>query len=443
MKQKNVTSKWPTVAYNRPNPSLETIPIVLCHEVFPNFLYNCQHHEPTKEDNRWATELRHAMLKEYPSEVERCQKFREIFKTHTNVKLADESIPGLSTRTDGHYTVGQDLVLLSEGKNEWNGLNSDPQLQAFTYYIQYTQSRIEDEKIRRSPLPCLIIYYVGEWISSEICNPMTNSTTGNLIGFAGGVAASRLQYERLIPPVDLASNEHDALALKSFARILGALRSAIKSLNTYYTDLHSRQSLVHLHDPTYPFCNSYTSFDGSKVDFQYEARMDDKKLLFRGSSSDEKKILFIKFTQKYSKEVHEYCASRKIAPDLYAIETFGGGWMMVVMEYLDSDTYTLLKDSTTSPQILRGAVLSAVTTLHQGGFVHGDIRNVNLMVRNEWNPDDGVINLKMIDFDWAGPVGATQYPANVNYEEIRRPQGAWDGQLITKEHDIAMVDFLF
>jgi thiamine kinase-like enzyme len=85
---------------------------------------------------------------------------------------------------------------------------------------------------------------------------------------------------------------------------------------------------------------------------------------------------------------------------------------------------------------LRDAVISAVTTLHQGNFVHGDIRDVNLMVRNEWKLDGGAKNIKLIDFDWAGPVGITRYPANVNYEEIKRPEGAWDGQLITKEHDI-------
>jgi hypothetical protein len=87
--------------------------------------------------------------------------------------------------------------------------------------------------------------------------------------------------------------------------------------------------------------------------------------------------------------------------------------------------------------------VSAVTTLHQGNFVHGDIRDVYLMVRDEWNLDGGEINLKLIDFDWAGPVGTTRYPANVNYDQIKRPEGAWDRQLITKDHNIAMVEFLF
>jgi len=76
--------------------------------------------------------------------------------------------------------------------------------------------------------------------------------------------------------------------------------------------------------------------------------------------------------------------------------------------------------------------------------VHGDICDVNLMVRNEWNlHDDGMTNIKLVDFDWAGPAGTTRYPANVNYEQINRPPGAWDAQPITKEPDIAMVGHLF
>jgi hypothetical protein len=41
-----------------------------------------------------------------------------------------------------------------------------------------------------------------------------------------------------------------------------------------------------------------------------------------------------KFTQKYSKEAHASCVSHKIAPELYAVEKFWGGWI-VVMKYLD------------------------------------------------------------------------------------------------------------
>jgi hypothetical protein len=65
------------------------------------------------------------------------------------------------------------------------------------------------------------------------------------------------------------------------------------------------------------------------------------------------------------------------------------------------------------------------------------------MVRREWNPDDGMRNLKLIDFDWAGPEGTTRYPANVNYEQIDRPLEARDGEFITREHDNAMVEYLF
>jgi hypothetical protein len=45
---------------------------------------------------------------------------------------------------------------------------------------------------------------------------------------------------------------------------------------------------------------------------------------------------------------------------------------------------------------------------------------------------------KLIDFDWAGEAGVAKYPANMN-PDIRWPEGAVDGQLIQKAHDLEML----
>jgi hypothetical protein len=49
----------------------------------------------------------------------------------------------------------------------------------------------------------------------------------------------------------------------------------------------------------------------------------------------------------------------------------------------------------------------------------------------------------LLDFDWAGPIQKTHYPMYVNREDIRRPDGAWDGQKIVAEHDLDMLSYLF
>jgi hypothetical protein len=421
------------VTYNRPKASCTTIPIALLHQVFANFLEDYRRHEPTERDNKWLTELRHAMLQEYAEETLRCSEFRQIFEKHTGIKIPDASIPGSSYRTDGHYDIAGHYLLITEGKNEWVGISADPQLQAFLYYIQSAKSNV-DKVSKGDSLPCLIIYYVGKCTSAVLCNALTNSTIGSLIGFAGAVTAGKPQFEVLTPLFDLATNQHDALALQPVARALGAVRAGLKSLEEYYAEPRLSPN------PAFPSRNYYKSRDGTRVDFDYEERLDDDKLLFRILTKQSKQSLVLKFTQKYSEEAHAHCASHGIAPELHAVERLGGGWMMVVMEYLDNTTYTALRALRGPKDDLYIKVTNAVAVLHQGNFVHGDIRDVNVMTRVL---ETGVRIIKLVDFDWAGPDGVACYPANVNHEGIRRPKDAKDGKLVTKEHDRIMVEFLF
>lgn len=424
------------LAYNRPEAKCATIPIALAHQVFANFLEDCQHHEPTEKDNKWLATLRHDMLKQYANEQERCSRFRRIFEGNTDMSISEASIPGTTSRNDGHFIFANHFLLISVGKHEWVRLAADPQLQAFMYYIKTVK---QTKVIKVSPMPCLIIYYIGECISAILSNPLTEGTTGTLIGFAGAVTTDKPYFEALTPLFDLATNQHDDLALKPVARALGAARAALDSLKKYYTELNRPQLFRPSTNLRFPSRNYYTDHNDARVEFDYQKRLDEDRLMFRALTGEGEKKLIIKFTQKYSKEAHAHCASHGIAPELYAVEKLGGGWMMVVMEEMDEDTYTHIHEFDATE---RAMIEEAVSILHQGNFVHGDIRDVNMMVRRNWDPACGSRNIKLLDFDWAGMEGTVRYPANVNHEDIRRPQDARDGLLITKEHDNTMVKFL-
>ena len=56
--------------------------------------------------------------------------------------------------------------------------------------------------------------------------------------------------------------------------------------------------------------------------------------------------------------------------------------------------------------------------MHQQGFVHGDILNVNVMITNGLTL---AVMLLVVDFDWAGRIGEVRYPMNVNREDVYRP----------------------
>jgi serine/threonine protein kinase len=142
-------------------------------------------------------------------------------------------------------------------------------------------------------------------------------------------------------------------------------------------------------------------------------------------------------------EIFEGCASvLRYKPALYGFEELPGDWCMVVMEEIDPHIYRPYDDirltfSEQQRQHLRHEFLGCIRTLHNAEMVHGDIRDVNLLVRV-----DGTFGFKILDFDWAGRIGVVRYPINVNHDGISRPVTASDGELVTVEHDLAMVDFM-
>ncbi|KAG2125665.1 hypothetical protein DEU56DRAFT_715527, partial [Suillus clintonianus] len=81
------------------------------------------------------------------------------------------------------------------------------------------------------------------------------------------------------------------------------------------------------------------------------------------------------------------------------------------------------------------ALATGLQSLHQEGYVHGDIRDMNVMVKR-----DRSTGFKLVDFDWSGKIGEIRYPMNVyRGGRLWRPDGADDGQLILAEHDVQML----
>jgi hypothetical protein len=223
---------------------------------------------------------------------------------------------------------------------------------------------------------------------------------------------------------------------KTIARHLGALKKAIRSLENYYR--HELPLINNVFDdsrPQGPFPH-ITSFmpksDTATQEFTYETQLDEGKLVFIGKLRTGKRIC-IKFTQQYSDVVHNYCASKGFAPALHGVNRLAGGWYMVVMDAVDIDHEEITAKRCSAIDEIR----SGLVMLHQAGYVHGDIRDANVMV-----PKDGSTGFMLVDFDWAGKIGVVRYPALVNRKDILRPEGAEDGKLILANHDMYMIEKL-
>jgi serine/threonine protein kinase len=256
----------------------------------------------------------------------------------------------------------------------------------------------------------------------------------------------RPNVQVLTPVIPLHFHPTDIKFRKMTARFFNAFASAVESLKAHYNEpLYHHSPAV---DPVYPSQAVRIVFpypvtfksDTSELprNFIYHSYVKPGKLIFRGEISDTHEKICIKFAQCYSADVHKFCASIKYAPKLLGFESLHGGWHMIVME--DLSDYSDLFGSSLAPDrvdAVKERLNEAFIQMHQQGFVHGDLRNVNVMVSNDPTPA-----VMLVDFDWAGRIGEARYPMNVNREDVFRPEGAFDNELILADHDMWMLDQL-
>lgn len=157
--------------------------------------------------------------------------------------------------------------------------------------------------------------------------------------------------------------------------------------------------------------------------------------------------LYVKFSTRYSADAHRAAHRTGFAPALYALNNVGG-WLMAVMED-KSAAYTSLWDLKQNGETpvddwdaafewVQRAVEEQLALLFEAGYVHGDVRDTNVLVRDA----DGERDVLLVDWDWAGANLEARYPPNMSREGIARPEDASPGGLIAPEHDMWMVEHL-
>jgi serine/threonine protein kinase len=254
---------------------------------------------------------------------------------------------------------------------------------------------------------------------------------GAHIGFAGAIWTTGPHIEILAPMLPLCYHLTDHAMRRRAARYFGATKKAILKLKEYYSGPKSDWPIR-----TFPFPAEYTALDGSGVQpFTYVSQLFSEKLLFHGLATGN--AICIKFTRHYSKEAHLACASLGFAPRLRGFEILPGGWFMVVMDLLGDYYHTLIDIGIMDRGLFCQELETKIGELHRRGFVHGDIRPTNVMVKKS-----GESGIMLLDFDWAGAIGEARYPMNVNTTDIRRPVGVVDDALILAAHDLEMVYIL-
>jgi thiamine kinase-like enzyme len=243
---------------------------------------------------------------------------------------------------------------------------------------------------------------------------------GSHLGFYGALwDGNRVRVEPLTPIFDLSTHWREKRARHAIASALDALMAAVDNIEAHYKSIQAdakanqfqwRTTLFLQKARGFPFMTSYED-DGQRVTFTYHERLDDEKLIFSAILHHRPNFeeCLVKYTWRYSEAAHNYLASHGSAPRIRRCVRISADWTAVIM---DKSTYKVLyglRLSDVEQEKVRRKVRSVVQTLHQGGFVHGDIRDTNILIDlGSLASEDVAIHL--IDFDWAGRMGEAKYP---------------------------------
>ena len=249
--------------------------------------------------------------------------------------------------------------------------------------------------------------------------------------------------EALTPALRVDCDYRDDRQRNLLAGFVRALRNAFEGLKRFYEspsgtipDPCGYRSNSHASiDRPFPYKNSYTNEKFIECAFKYKSRLMHGALLFLAEHREPEanaKPIVVKFTRTYSDVVHNLLASRGFAPKLFAVEDLAGGWKMVVMEYL-SDWVMLGQKPHQERLIYKEKLEEALQIIHDGNFVHGDVRCPNILVFKD--------NVKFVDFDHCGEEGVAKYPREWNHRLC--VEDAKEGEVIQKGHDVWMLERIF
>ena len=235
-------------------------------------------------------------------------------------------------------------------------------------------------------------------------------------------------------PADLDRSPHQ---LHQFSYVFAALFKAIQALKLFYEG----DSLVEPSQRPFPYLNSFHPLDSEsqskekRICFTYASALfpNTGRLLFVVNTTAEGYgPLLVKFCRQYGKEAHLKCGELGIAPKLAGFEHLAGGWFAAVMERLPLSFRPLRE--LTSEANLEQRVTDAAQRMHHAGFVHGDLRDTNILVDN-----DGV---KIVDWNWSGRPGEIKYPISINLQ-VPRAAAVRGNVPIVEVHDMETVRLIF
>ncbi|KAF8322890.1 uncharacterized protein EI90DRAFT_3077246 [Cantharellus anzutake] len=374
-----------------------------------------------KEDvNAFANE----MTGFFDNEDERRSKFikflEPILKTPPN-SIKPNILSGSRKRSDGHLDGEHGaMVICIECKNELSSATCEPNAQLAAYIATSFAGQAEEkpELFQRWRVPALGVIHVGPTIQ-----------------FFGVVWVGQVRVIPLTPSLPLTDPTGEdfrwdlLLAFKAAALVFSKIKSDIKDfLQVLRGPLNLWPHSMTIEMSRYPSVTEINVFPEQgleKIEFILKSRFDnfEHRHLYHAtlvSSNPLDKAIFVKFSQTYFKDLHAFCASKGLAPQILGFQQLHGGWYAVAMESINTKDHKHIKPSLPCAQEWKESICNLVNAFHDKNWVHGDLRPANFVFTNK----------RML------LEGKAKFPHEPLIEELGVSNDKLRDRPITKEHDL-------
>jgi len=346
--------------------------------------------------------------------------------------VGDSRIGSHQIISDGHVNGKHGaIVFCIKCKNELWGISCEPSAEL----VSHIASSFKEQLTGRHRalfdgwrVPALGMTQIGERIPYTPHPRPLIRCPGTFVQFFGIVMLETMRVVPLTPMLPLTTPIEDEWSRQ---KLFLAFKAASIVLAKIQADVSERVDrpppAIPLGQRDLPSVTEIKAIEESSpnIKFMLLERHDTKveyRNLYHAQTVPGGEKVFVKFTQRYSPELHLFCARRGLAPKLRGFEELPGGWFGLVIEEIekvdlvdpsgvgadDVETFLLELDK------CKKEIQRLVEDFHKEGLVHGDLRLAN-MIFTKGTPR----RMLLVDFDWGGKVSEVHFPRGLLAEELR------------------------
>jgi hypothetical protein len=462
---------------DHPHDIHQIFPVTIFHPILAEFKYdlaNLSTFDPPSRHVERTVEFVVKSLEIYPEEGDRIGDTRPVLERLLGNRnwICIGDCP-----TTGKVFHDRDLALVAavEWRNEFGPGPGEASVEVAEAYRKHFLQGSVCMRLPFSHSQTLNLSQLQRVRNSSCCPSLLFAIMGPYLRIQAAVFLDKVIHRGFTEYMWLGGNPYLDENIMRIARIFNAAAKAVRKLHAYYDNLELSDTPV----PSRLFPRP-TFGPEDQPDFQltfteklcFESRV--PRLLFgaeiteKGEANHVTKKVVVKFAEHYGEEAHQLLAAHLLAPRLHFCKrTLCGLWMIVMDRVEGQDAYTLFPGE--PPDYVKKDVDRAIQLLHQHGFVHGEICMSNILVVKrprsqqqvavptststeaevtEMDVDDldsetpGAV---LIDFDWTGKDGETNYPPLWYKQPVPGVDGGKDLNrfgVMKKEHDRFMFERL-